>query len=111
MRRVMAPAVAYIVTDALREALSRGTGSAVVRAGFRAPAAGKTGTTNDGTDAWFVGYTPEHAGGGLDRLRRAAADHGARDGRPARGPGVGAHDAAAEAAVDRPRWTGRVRPR
>jgi penicillin-binding protein 1A len=57
-RRVMTPAVAYIVTDALREALSRGTGSAVVRAGFRAPAAGKTGTTNDGTDAWFVGYTP-----------------------------------------------------
>jgi membrane carboxypeptidase/penicillin-binding protein len=58
-RRVMAPAVAYIVTDALREALTRGTGSEVRRTGFRAPAAGKTGTTNDGTDAWFVGYTPE----------------------------------------------------
>jgi penicillin-binding protein 1A len=57
--RVMAPAVAYIVTDALRDALARGTGSEVRRAGFRAPAAGKTGTTNDGTDAWFVGYTPE----------------------------------------------------
>jgi penicillin-binding protein 1A len=57
-RRVMAPAVAYIVTDALREALQRGTGSEVRRSGFRAPAAGKTGTTNDGTDAWFVGYTP-----------------------------------------------------
>jgi penicillin-binding protein 1A len=58
-RRVMAPAVAYIVTDALRDALARGTGSAVRSTGFRAPAAGKTGTTNDGTDAWFVGYTPE----------------------------------------------------
>ena len=57
-RRVMAPAVAYVVTDALREALSRGTGSEVRRTGFRAPAAGKTGTTNEGTDAWFVGYTP-----------------------------------------------------
>jgi penicillin-binding protein 1A len=57
-RRVMEPAVAYVVTDALREALSRGTGSEVRRTGFRAPAAGKTGTTNDGTDAWFVGYTP-----------------------------------------------------
>ncbi|MET0553864.1 MAG: PBP1A family penicillin-binding protein [Vicinamibacteria bacterium] len=57
-RRVMAPAVAYIVTDALRDALSRGTGSEVRRTGFKAPAAGKTGTTNDGTDAWFVGYTP-----------------------------------------------------
>ena len=58
-KRVMSPAIAYILTDALREALSRGTGSTVKRAGFRAPAAGKTGTTNDGTDAWFVGYTPK----------------------------------------------------
>jgi penicillin-binding protein 1A len=58
-KRVVSPAVAYIVTNALREALSRGTGSAVARSGFRAPAAGKTGTTNGGTDAWFVGYTPE----------------------------------------------------
>jgi penicillin-binding protein 1A len=57
-RRVVSPAIAYIVTDALRDALSRGTGTEVRRAGFRAPAAGKTGTTNDGTDAWFVGYTP-----------------------------------------------------
>lgn len=57
-RRVMTPAVAYVVTDALREALSRGTGAEVRRSGFRAPAAGKTGTTNEGTDAWFVGYTP-----------------------------------------------------
>jgi penicillin-binding protein 1A len=57
-RRVVSPAVAYIVTDALRDALSRGTGTEVRRSGFRAPAAGKTGTTNDGTDAWFVGYTP-----------------------------------------------------
>jgi penicillin-binding protein 1A len=58
-RRVMEPAVAYVVTDALSEALSRGTGSEVRRTGFRAPAAGKTGTTNGGTDAWFVGYTPQ----------------------------------------------------
>jgi 1A family penicillin-binding protein len=71
-RRVLSPAVAYIVTDVLREALSRGTGSAVSRAGFRAPAAGKTGTTNDGTDAWFVGYTPSVLAAvwiGFDRQR------------------------------------------
>jgi penicillin-binding protein 1A len=57
--RVLDEDVAYLVTDALREALVRGTGQAVSQAGFRAPAAGKTGTTNDGADAWFVGYTPD----------------------------------------------------
>jgi len=54
--------VAYLVTDMLREAVDRGTGSAVRRAGFKGPAAGKTGTTNDATDAWFVGYTPDLVG-------------------------------------------------
>jgi penicillin-binding protein 1A len=47
-----------MITDVLREALVRGTGS-TARAGFSGPAAGKTGTTNDGADAWFVGYTPD----------------------------------------------------
>jgi penicillin-binding protein 1A len=60
--RVMGAGVAYLVTDALREALWRGTGTAVPQAGFRGPAAGKTGTTNDGADAWFVGYTPDLVG-------------------------------------------------
>ena len=58
-RRVMQPGVAYLITDALRDALARGTGTAVRHAGFKASAAGKTGTTNDGADAWFIGYTPE----------------------------------------------------
>jgi penicillin-binding protein 1A len=60
--RVLSSGVAYLVTDALREALWRGTGTAVPQSGFRAPAAGKTGTTNDGADAWFVGYTPDLVG-------------------------------------------------
>ena len=55
---VMDAGVAFLVNDVLREALDRGTGTAARAAGFTAPAAGKTGTTNDGTDAWFVGYTP-----------------------------------------------------
>ena len=58
-REVLDPAVAYILTDLLQESLQRGTGSAAYRVGLGVPAAGKTGTTDEGQDAWFVGYTPE----------------------------------------------------
>ena len=58
-RRVLQPAVAYLLNDALRDALQRGTGRAVRQSGFLGLAAGKTGTTNDGADAWFVGYNPQ----------------------------------------------------
>ena len=47
---------AYQITKALEQAVERGTGTA---AQIGRPVAGKTGTTNDFTDAWFVGYTPE----------------------------------------------------
>src|SRR6185295_8483934 len=40
-------------------AIDHGTGSSARKAGFSAPAAGKTGTTNDYGDAWFAGYTPD----------------------------------------------------
>jgi penicillin-binding protein 1A len=56
---VLDPGVAYIVTDVLKEVITRGSAASVRQAGFQAPAAGKTGTTNDGTDTWFVGYTPD----------------------------------------------------
>lgn len=47
---------AYIMTDMLKGVLTRGTGTA---AAIGRPAAGKTGTTSDYKDAWFVGYTPD----------------------------------------------------
>lgn len=56
--RVMDSGVAFLITNVLQEALERGTGTAVRASGFAGPAAGKTGTTNDATDTWFVGYTP-----------------------------------------------------
>jgi penicillin-binding protein 1A len=54
--------VAYIITDILRDAVDYGTGTGVRAAGYRGPVAGKTGTTNNATDAWFVGYTPQIVG-------------------------------------------------
>lgn len=57
-RGVLNPAVAYLVTDMLEDAVRSGTGTRALRAGYRGPAAGKTGTTNNGTDVWFVGYNP-----------------------------------------------------
>jgi penicillin-binding protein 1A len=58
----MDPRVAYVLTDILQDAVNFGTGTGVRSAGFDGPVAGKTGTTNDATDAWFVGYTPEIVG-------------------------------------------------
>lgn len=55
---------AYIVTDMLRSAIDYGSGAgARARFNFQRPAAGKTGTTQDYADAWFVGYTPQIAAG------------------------------------------------
>ena len=55
-RRVLDPAVAYVVTQALQQAVQGGTGTA---ARIGRPAAGKTGTAQEYRDAWFSGYTPE----------------------------------------------------
>ncbi len=53
---------AYLITDMLRDVINAGTGApARYTYHFRADAAGKTGTTNSFTDAWFVGYTPQIA--------------------------------------------------
>ncbi len=60
-QRVATPEEAYLVTSALRGAVDRGTGRGLRAAGYRGDVAGKTGTTNDYHDAWFVGYTPELA--------------------------------------------------
>ncbi|HEX8830596.1 MAG TPA: PBP1A family penicillin-binding protein, partial [Longimicrobium sp.] len=57
--KVMEPEAAFVLTSMLRDVVDRGTATPVRGAGFRGPAAGKTGTTNGATDVWFVGYTPE----------------------------------------------------
>lgn len=53
------PALAYLMTSLLESVVSEGTGSGLGKVyGWDRPAAGKTGTTSGGRDAWFIGYTP-----------------------------------------------------
>ena len=56
--RIIRPAVAYLITGALKAVLRYGTGASAGRLGIDFPAAGKTGTTQDYKDAYFIGYTP-----------------------------------------------------
>lgn len=56
-KRVFPPDEVALVTSALQGVVDRGTGRGVRTWGFRGPVAGKTGTTNEARDAWFVGYT------------------------------------------------------
>ena len=64
----------WLVADVLRDVIRRGTGYRAVRAqGFDLAAGGKTGTTNDGFDVWFVGFTPDVVTGvwiGFDQPKR-----------------------------------------
>ena len=56
---VASPQSAFLVTNMMRSVLTEGTGAGARGLGFTHDAAGKTGTTNDLRDAWFVGFTPE----------------------------------------------------
>ena len=59
--KVVAPEVAYVLTDMLQAVVTEGIGG-VARLSNGMPVAGKTGTTNKSLDAWFVGYTPYYVG-------------------------------------------------
>jgi 1A family penicillin-binding protein len=54
----VSPTTAFLITSMLQDVVNAGTAAQARQIGFRLPAAGKTGTTNDYRDAWFVGYTP-----------------------------------------------------
>jgi membrane peptidoglycan carboxypeptidase len=47
------------MTNTLKDVIDKGTGRIIRRLGFNYPAAGKTGTTNENVDAWFIGFTPD----------------------------------------------------
>jgi penicillin-binding protein 1A len=67
-----------MMVDMTRDVVRRGTAYGAVWAqGFRVPAGGKTGTTNDGTDVWFIGYTGDLVAGvwmGFDRPKKIQAN-------------------------------------
>ena len=57
--RVARPESVYLVVNMMRSVMNNGTAAAARSMGFSADAAGKTGTTNDMRDAWFIGFTPD----------------------------------------------------
>ena len=74
-KQVLRPEVAFVLTNVMRGVVERGTG-AKLRALHR-PLAGKTGTTSEATDVWFVGFTPSLAAGvwvGYD-VKRSLGSH------------------------------------
>ena len=56
--RAVSEATAFLMASMLSDVVNHGTAYRARQAGFTLPAAGKTGTTNDYVDAWFVGFTP-----------------------------------------------------
>jgi penicillin-binding protein 1A len=70
--RVIKETTAFLMTTMMADVINAGTAWTARREGFMLPAAGKTGTTNDYHDAWFVGYTPKLVTGvwvGFDQPR------------------------------------------
>lgn len=74
--RCISPGVDFVMNDLLRDVILKGTATAAKQLGLTIPAAGKTGTTNDYKDAWFIGYTSRLTCGvwvGMDRPQRIAS--------------------------------------
>lgn len=80
--RAISESTAFLMSSMLADVINAGTAYKARQAGFTLPAAGKTGTTNDYNDAWFVGYTPSLVTGvwvGYDQPRTIIANGYAAD--------------------------------
>ena len=75
--RAVSETTAFLMSTMLADVINSGTAWSARRVGFTLPAAGKTGTTNDYKDAWFIGYTPKVVAGvwvGYDMPRTIIAN-------------------------------------
>jgi 1A family penicillin-binding protein len=61
--QVLLPTTAFLMSSMLQDVVNAGTAYKARQEGFTLPAAGKTGTTNDFVDAWFIGFTPKLVAG------------------------------------------------
>ena len=102
-QRAVSETTAFLMSNMLADVVNAGTACKARSVGFTLPAAGKTGTTNDYVDAWFVGYTPKLVAGRVGWLRPAADDlrngYAGRHRRAAVGP---LHEGATR--NDKPSW-------
>jgi len=77
MERVISPATAFQITSMLEDVMDRGTGASARGLGVRFPAGGKTGSTDDFKDAWFVGFSSSLVAGvwvGFDQPQTIGRD-------------------------------------
>ena len=78
-KQILDPHTAYQMTSIMEGVVQRGTATVIKSFVPNVPLAGKTGTTNDEKDAWFVGYTPDLAVGvfvGFDTPKPMGKGHG-----------------------------------
>jgi penicillin-binding protein 1A len=76
-RQAISESTAYLMASMLQDVVNYGTAYRARQTGFTLPAAGKTGTTNDYLDAWFIGFTPHLVTGvwiGFDQPRTIIAN-------------------------------------
>ena len=74
---VLSPEESWLMVSMMKDVVVRGTAARIWSSGFHVPAGGKTGTTNDGADVWFIGYTADLVAGvwmGFDRPTKIKAN-------------------------------------
>ncbi len=86
--QVLSAPEAWLMVSMMKDVVQRGTAAGSVGSRFYVPSGGKTGTTNDGADVWYIGYTADLVAGVWMGFDRPTEDQGERAGRRACRTGV-----------------------